>query len=960
MSELAADLRAAVSGEVRFDTQAKALWSTDASNYRQEPIGVVLPRNGDDVVAAIGVCRRHGVPIVSRGGGTGLAGQTCNHAVVIDMSRHLTRVESCDSDRRLAVVEPGVVLDDLKRMAERSGLTFGPDPATHDRCTLGGMIGNNSCGVHSIMAGKTADNIESLDVVLYDGTCLTLGRGDDAVSGGGNRGAALSDGLRRFARQWSDRIVAGYPKLPRRVSGYNLEELLADHGFDVAKAVVGSEGTCVTVLKATVRLVDWPAHRVLVVVGYDDVVAAADAVTEVAACKPIGLEGMDEHVIEAMRRRRIHPEAIEALPSGRGWLLVEFGSDQLDEAKDRAQQLARQVPKRRVGVFVDPARQAKVWRAREAGLGATTLVPGEAMAWAGWEDSAVPPDRLAPYLRDLRALMDSFGYRGAFYGHFGDGCVHTRVSYDLTSAPGIARYRDFVEQAADLVVGYGGSLSGEHGDGQARGELLARMFGPDLVRAMEEFKALWDPDDKMNPGKVVRPRRLDEDLRLGTGWTPIPVRPVFTFADDGGDFASATLRCVGVGKCRRHSGEVMCPSYMVTGDETHSTRGRAHLLFEMMRGEVITDGWRSTEVKDALDLCLSCKGCKSDCPVNVDMATYKAEFLSHHYQGRLRPRASYAMGLIPFWLQGAAPVARWLNRAVQLPGVARVAKAAGGIDQAREIPRLAATTFRSHARGRARPPGDETAPLGRVVLWPDTFTDHFAPEIGLAAVQVLEAAGYEVAVPNRWVCCGRPLYDYGMLGVAARLLRRTLDVLAKDIERGTPVVVLEPSCAATFRDELPNLLGHDARAARLASQTVLLSELLDRTEGWRPPRLQGSALVQRHCHHHAVFGFEAERRVLDASGLDVEVLDSGCCGMAGSFGFEAGARHEVSVACGERVLFPAVRAADPDVLVLADGFSCRQQIRQGTGRRARHLAEVITPDPTSGWSSDRPNDPTSG
>ena len=938
-SALEADLRRDVRGEVRFDAGSRALYATDASNYRQTPIGVVVPLDEDDIVATVAACARHDAPLLSRGGGTSLSGQCCNEAVVVDFSKHVRGLVELDPQRRRARVQPGIVLDDLRDAAEQHGLTFAPDPATHQWCTLGGMIGNNSCGVHSIISGRTSDNVESLDVLTYDGFRLSVGATSNQeleaiVAEGGRRGEIYA-ALRSLRDRYAGLVRERFPDIPRRVSGYNLDELLPERGFNVARALVGSEGTCVTVLEATLALVHSPAWRTLVVLGYPDVFAAADHVPEVMAQGPIGLEGLDDQLVDNVLRTGLHEADVRLLPEGHGWLMAEFGGDTQAESLERAHAaVAALEGDSSAAVFEDIAQQRRIWHVRESGFGATIFIPGKDDAWEGWDDAAVPPERLGGYLREFRALTDSYGYRSSLYGHFGHGCVHTLISFDLASAGGVARFREFVGEAADLVVRHGGSLSGEHGDGQGRAELLGRMFGPELVHAFGEFKAIWDPRGRMNPGKVVEPYRVDEHLRLPS-YSP-PASPThFAFREEGGSFARAGLRCVGLGACRKTHTGTMCPSYMVTRDEQHSTRGRGHLLFEMLRGDPLEGGLGEQAVRDALDLCLACKGCKGECPVSTDMATYKAEFLSNHYAGRLRPRSAYAMGLVHWWARLGSVAPGAANAVLSQPRLAELLKRAAGVAPERSLPRLAGETFRHRFHSAPRRTGGEP-----VILWADTFNDNFHPETAEAAVEVLEAAGRRVLVPRQSLCCGRPLYDFGMLALAKRLLGQLLEALRPAIRAGVPLVAIEPSCLAVFRDELCNLFPDDPDAERLAAQSFGLAELLER-EGFEPPPLPGrAAVVHGHCHQEALFGMEPDVRLLSALGLDFELLDSGCCGMAGAFGFER-EHYEVSRACGERVLLPAVRDTPADALIVADGFSCREQVRQETGRGTVHLAEVL-------------------
>jgi len=962
---LAEALRQEIRGEVRFDRGSRALYATDGSNYRQVPIGVVIPHDTEDVLTAISICRDFGAPLLCRGGGTSLAGQCCNVAVVLDFSKYMARILEIDPARRIARVQPGVILDQLRNAAEKYHLTFAPDPASHDRCTIGGMIGNNSCGVHSVMAGKTDDNIEELDVVTYDGVHLRVGQtsADDLelLSASPGRSGQIYRSLKNISGEYADLIRSRFPNIPRRVSGYNLNYLLPENGFHVARALVGSEGTCVTVLEATCRLVESPPERVLLVVAYPDIYQCADHVPEIMTHKPIGLEGFDDLLAGYTRTKGINSEGLALLPEGGGWLLVEFGARSAQEAESQARGLIEALSRDGTAANVrlcSPQQAKNVWEIRESSLGVTSHVPGEPLNWEGWEDAAVAPEKLGGYLRDLRKMMAEFGYKGSLYGHFGHGCVHTRLNFDLQSKTGIATFRTFVEEAADLVVSYGGSLSGEHGDGQSRAELLPKMFGPELVEAFRRFKSAWDPDWKMNPGKLIEPYKLDENLRLGANYAPWEPATRFQFPTDHGSLSQATLRCVGVGKCRREEGGVMCPSYRVTHEEEHSTRGRAHLLWEMTQGPnrndgIIRDGWRSEEVKRSLDLCLACKGCKSDCPVSVDVATYKAEFLSHYYQGRMRPLSAYAFGNIDLWAGLASSAPGFANLATQLPFLRDIAKMAAGIPRQRSIPAFASESFKTwfhrtrwksgaSAPHQRRQENGALAPAGPpVMLWPDTFNNYFLPSTARAAVDVLESAGFRVVVPYANLCCGRPLYDFGMLDRAQTLLLQILDELEPEIEAGIPIIGLEPSCVAVFRDELVNFFPRDERAKKLSRQTFLLSEFLEQNSHNAPlPQFPRKALLHGHCHHKSIMKMTAEESLLRRIGIDFQAPVPGCCGMAGSFGFHHD-KYEVSAAIGELELLPAVRRAPPDWLIIADGFSCREQIAQGTDRHALHLADVL-------------------
>ncbi|MGW1378735.1 FAD-binding and (Fe-S)-binding domain-containing protein [Streptomyces sp. NPDC002446] len=992
--DLAQELAAAVRGEVSFTAADRALMTMDASNYRRVPQAVVAPRDADDVAAALRVCREHAVPVVARGGGTSIAGQATGVGVVLDFTRHMRRIVSLDAAARTAVVQPGVVLDDLRAAAAPHGLTFGPDPSTHSRCTLGGMIGNNSCGAHSVAWGTTADNVGELAVLTYGGEPVRAGRGSDGTGRPTGLPPRLRDGVKALVDGELALLRTGYPDLPRRISGYALDALLPEVGTDLARALTGSEGTLGVLTEATVRLVETPAARALAVLGYPDESAAAEAAHTLLPHHPMTVEGMAADLVGGAA----------GLPKGGAWLFVEMGGASPDEAAARAEALCRAAAADGTTdhtLVTDPAGQRALWRIREDASGTATRMPDGSEAWPGWEDCAVPPARLGPYLRDFRALLAQHGLRGTPYGHFGDGCIHIRIDFDLLTAPGIRRFREFSYDLGELVVAHGGSLSGEHGDGQARAELLPKMYGPELVGLFHRFKDLWDPAGGLNPGMLVRPARLDENLRFA----PLPKRPVpvaFGYPHDGGDFSAAVRRCVGVAKCRSAttgpgSADVMCPSFRATGEEQHSTRGRARLLHEMLAGEVITDGWQSTEVRDALDLCLSCKGCRSDCPVGVDMATYKAEFLHHHYAGRLRPAAHYSMGRLPQWLRAAAPAAPLLNAIARTP-LASLATRLAGIAPERPLPELATETFtrwwwrrhrssgegrtgtgpgRTSADGAPGHTGADDAPRtggpGRtgtggaprtgsgpaVILWPDTFTNHLSPQVGRSAVRVLEAAGLRPLLPptaplrtasgprpgfpprrHRPLCCGLTYVSTGQLDHARRVMRRTVDVLTPLLRPGRPLVVLEPSCAAALRTDLPELLADDPRAARLAASVRTFAQALEElAPDWQPPRLDRPVAGQTHCHQHAVLGDAADRRLRERAGLTGR-LSGGCCGLAGNFGFERG-HYEVSVACAEEQLLPSVRQSSPDTEILADGFSCRTQLAHLSDRPGRHLAEVL-------------------
>ena len=971
--ELESRLKATMRGDVLFDLGSRALYAADASNYRQMPVGVVTPRDAGDVEAALAACRAVGAAVLARGAGTSLAGQTANVAVVFDYSQYMRGLTSIDPSTKLAVVEPGIVLDRVREAAEVYHLTYAPDPATHSRCTLGGMIGNNSCGVHGLLGGKVVDNIESLDIVLYDGTRMTVGHTSDAeiealIRAGGRVGEIYAR-LKQLRDRYADLIRAKFPRIPRRVSGYNLDELLPENGFNVARALVGSEGTCVSVLSATLNLTASPPHRVLTVLAFDDPFLAGDVVPRVLEFGPIGLEGFDGLLVEFMLRKNLAVEDAKLLPPGRGFLLVEMGAWNADEAESKARELAEaaqgwvEAPRARIYNHEDAE---SVWKVRESALGATVAVPGEPDRWEGWDDAGIPPVHLGTYLRKLSALMGEYGYRSPLYGHYGQGCVHLRINFDFRTVEGLRKFREFLERATDLVVALGGSLSGEHGDGQARAVLLPKMFGPELMEAFREFKAIWDPDNKMNPGKLVDAVRVYdpvENLRNGprTENGNSKLETHFAFSVDHGSLEDATARCVGVGACLKKDGGVMCPSYRATGLEQHSTRGRARLLWEMLAGALRHEGFVSEAVDEALDLCLSCKACKTECPVQVDMAQYKSEFLAQKYKGKLHPLHHYAFGFADKMarLGSLTPALTnfMLSNSIMSPLIKRIV----GVAQERRMPQLASKSYKNGrvADGKKffcsagsgisdSSPEGQSAPIqaagtAQVVLWADTWNNYYHPQTLLAAESVLTQAGFRVQTTKGHICCGRPLYDFGLLGTARSYLANVLDRVAAEIEAGLPFIFLEPSCASVFKDEMLQFFPDDPRAQKLSQQVWLLADwLAAKAPEWVNGRLAGAQVILHgHCHHKAVFGGpKSEMALLRKAGAQVEMIDTTCCGMAGPFGFEAD-KIEVSKAIANLGLMPAVEAAGPMTVIVADGFSCREQIAQLSDREGMHFAEIL-------------------
>lgn len=925
LRDLVADLATIVGDRAESGMRRRAEYSSDASNYRVLPEAVVYPRDADEVAGILEIARTHGAPVTPRGGGTSVAGNAIGPGVVLDFSRHMNRILDLDPDARTARVEPGVILGSLQTVGKPHGLRFGPDPSTWARATLGGMIGNDACGNHSLTTGRTSDNVLELDVI--DGLGRRLTASDDL---------SVVPGLAEFTAANLGIIRTGFGRFGRQVSGYSLEHLLPERGHSLARALAGTEGTCGVITGATVRLVPMPIAPLLVVLAYPTMAEAADAVPAVLAHKPGAIEGLGAELVDLFRRAR-GDAAVPPLPSGAGWLLVEMSGPDPDDTRARAELLRATTGASASAVYEPGPAQTAIWRIREDGAGlAGRTVAGRA-AWPGIEDAAVPPERLGAYLRDFEAMLARRGVSGVPYGHFGDGCIHVRVDVPLEHDG--SALRGLMEEAADIVVAHGGSISGEHGDGRARSELLARMYDPEALAALAGFKALFDPKNTLNPGIVVDPRPLDVDLRRPTA-LPVPRLRGFAFEHDEGDLTAAAHRCVGVGKCRvpnPSSGTFMCPSFVATQDEKDSTRGRARVLQETITGQSITGGWRSPELADSLDLCLSCKACSSDCPAGVDMAAYKSEVLYRKYRGRLRPMTHYLLGRLPMLARLAAPFAPLLNAVLQIRPIQVAVLWAGGMDTRRRMPRFAR---RRYLTGR-RPSAPTVSGKPEILLWVDSFSDCFSPAIAEAATTVLGHAGYAVVMPDKVACCGLTWITTGQLDAARRRLADLVDTLHPHVAAGRAILGLEPSCTATLRSDLVELLPDDARARDVAAAVTTLAELLaaDIPSGWQPPSLEGTRLVvQPHCHHHAVMGFAPDRALLTGLGAELTEL-SGCCGLAGNFGMERG-HYDVSVAVAEHAMLPALRD-HPDAELLADGFSCRTQADQLAGRDGIHLAQLL-------------------
>jgi len=940
VQHITAQLTDKLDGDVDATSLTRSIYSTDASNYRVVPDIVVMPRHADDVVTAVDIARDYSLPVTARGGGTSCAGNSVGPGLVLDFSRYMNKVLDIDAENHTAVVQPGVVLADLQEALAPHGLRFGPDPSTANRATIGGMIGNNACGPHGLSYGRTADNIVAMRWLTGTGQVLDVGSGAN--------GLADIPGLEAFVMHNLAILRTEFGRFNRQISGYSLEHLLPENNRNLAATLAGTEGTAGIILEATVKVVPRSAAPALAVLGYADMATAADDVVHLLPHKPLALEGLDAQLVDVIRRSK-GDSGTPGLPAGGGWLMVEVDGTDTDDAKRRAQALIADSSATDAVVHAAGPEAIRLWQIRADGAGLAGRTADGSQAWPGWEDSAVPPEHLGDYLRDLQALMDAHDLSGLAYGHFGDGCIHLRLDFPLATTP--EAMRGFMEQAARLASSYGGSLSGEHGDGRARSELLHTMYSTEALEIMAQFKSLFDPDNLLNPGVVVRPEPLDANLRRPAAAT-VMAADGFAFAADGGDITSAIHRCVGVGKCRADAretaGQFMCPSFTATRDEKDSTRGRARALQEMLNGGVVSDGWSSPELHDALDLCLSCKACANDCPTGIDMATFKSETLHRTYQGKLRPRAHYTLGRLPQWLRLAGPFARLVNVLGKIAPLRKSLLFAMGADGRRSLPELAAKPFRrlrKNLHAARRPAGT------KVVLWVDSFTDSLSPEIALDAITVLEAAGCDVTIAAPGICCGLTLISTGQLTAAKKKLAKTVEVLNPYVEAGYTVVGLEPSCTATLRSDLVELLPQNPAAQAVSKYVKTVAELLT-TIDWHPPQLDRKLLVQPHCHQYAIMGFETDQKLLEQLGCDVEI-SSGCCGLAGNFGMELG-HYDVSVKIAKDGILKKINES-PDREVLADGFSCRTQITDLNGKSTQHLVQLIAAELRKSHPKPRPH-----
>ncbi|TDW29438.1 FAD-binding and (Fe-S)-binding domain-containing protein [Cryobacterium psychrophilum] len=918
------ELSAAVRGIVDSSTRRRAEYSADASNYRVVPQVVVMPRDEADVLAAVTVARRHLLAVTVRGGGTSCAGNAVGPGMILDFSRFMNKIVSIDAANRTAIVQPGVVLSDLQKAAAVHGLRFGPDPSTSTRCTVGGMIGNNACGPHGLAYGRTADNVVRLRWLTGTGTALELSAGSGSV--------AAIPGLEAFIQANLELLRTELGRFGRQISGYSLEHLLPENGRNLVAALTGTEGTCGVILEAEVNLVVLAPAPVLVILGYADMPSAADAVPALLPHRPLALEGIDAQLVKVVRSVR-GSTSMPSLPNGNGWLMVEVGGDTAELAVSAAHALVADAGALDSLVLPAGPDARRLWQIRADGAGLAGRTASGNQAWPGWEDAAVPPQHLGAYLRDFQSLMQGEGLSGLAYGHFGDGCVHVRIDFPLEySADTMKR---FLTAAAHLVASYGGSLSGEHGDGRARGELLPIMYSPRAIAAFAGFKTLLDPQNLFNPGVIVDPDPIDASLRRPQALNLLATDG-FAFTHDSGNITNALHRCVGVGKCRadlREQGGFMCPSYLASADEKDSTRGRARVLQEMLNGGVVDTSWSSPEVHDALDLCLSCKACANDCPTGIDMAMYKSEALFQTYRGRIRPISHYTLGRLPTWLRLVGSLGPLLNVVGSVAILRRSLLWLASADPRRSLPTFARVPFRM----MQKPVPVPATGTHRVLLWVDSFTDSMTPEVAVAAVQVLTSAGCDVQVAGPGACCGLTLITTGQLTAARATLQKTVAILAPHVDSGRTIIGLEPSCTAVLRSDLLELLPGDLAAQRVSASVKTVAEFLG-SIAWKPPASTELILAQPHCHQHAVMGYDADLKIMNAMGCDVQI-SGGCCGLAGNFGMEKG-HYDISVAIARQGILGKIEA-EPARHILADGFSCRTQVSDLAGRDSRHLVQVI-------------------
>ena len=933
-------LKARISGEVRFDKVSRLLYSTDASIYEIEPIGVVLPRTHEDVFAAMEITRDFGVPVLPRGGGTSLAGQTVGEAVVLDMSKYLNKVLQVNTEERWALVEPGVVQEQLNLHLKPMGYLFGPDTSTANRATLGGMIGNNSAGSHSILYGKTIDHVLETHVVLSSGEQRVFREIPFAEAA---QIAALEGRVAEIVEANRAEIDRRFPKIQRRVSGYNLDEFVRNGKFNLSKLVVGSEGTLAAVHQAKVRIEPRPAATALCVVHFKDIVDSIRATDVILPFNPSAIELVDDLILNLARSSLELSRQMDFIDGSPGAiLLVEFYGETQNELRSRVESLEAALKRENLGyAYVrsfDAADQTRIWKLRKAGLGLLLGMKGERKPIAFVEDCAVDPSKLSEFFVRFREVIHKYDTTAGYYGHASVGCLHIRPLINTKDRRDIQVMKDMTDEIADLVMEFGGGMSGEHGDGLARSHLNEKLFGRQIYKAFQDVKLAFDPGYRMNPGKIVNAPPMTENLRYGEKYNTIFLNTHYDFSREGG-LATAVELCNGAGVCRKKNEGTMCPSYMVTLEDQHSTRGRANYMREILSGKVDASEFSGSSLYEVLDLCLECKGCKAECPSNVDMAKLKYEFLAHYNEKNGTPLRSKVFARIHSFGKMASKWPRFANTLMERPFVRKILDRYLGIDARRKLPPIAPQTFESWFKKRNR--SAIAAPVGKVVLFHDTFLDFNYPEIGKAATTLLEAAGYEVALANR-KCCGRPMISKGLPEEARANAAFNVNQLGSFVERGYSIVGCEPSCILTFRDEYPDLL-KGASVKSVADASFLLEEFIVRENKagrWKLSfkKQQNKALIHGHCHEKALIGSRFLKETI-ALAYDVEEIDSGCCGMAGSFGFEK-EHYDISIAIGQRRLFPAV-AQQPNAVVVAPGVSCRQQVEHATGRKALHPAEAL-------------------